>query len=117
MVGDGANDAVALAAASVGMATQGGVEISFRAAQVYSRSPGIYSVYLLLVNANETMRVIRRNLVFAVIYNLIGIAAALGGYLSPLFAAVLMPASALTLVLSTVYGTSVLRREFEKEAT
>jgi heavy metal translocating P-type ATPase len=115
MIGDGANDAVALAAASVGMATQGGVEISFRAAQVYSRKPGVMPAYLLLVNANETMRVIRRNLVFAVLYNLVGIAAALMGHLSPLLAAVLMPASALTLVLSTVIGTSTLRRAFREE--
>jgi Cu+-exporting ATPase len=47
------------------------------------------------------MKVIRRNLVFALIYNGVGVAFALTGHLNPLAAAVLMPLSALTVFVST----------------
>lgn len=104
MVGDGANDAVALASAYAGFAVSGGVEMSFRAAGAYSAKPGITSVVELLRISRLVMRVIRRNLVFAVAYNLVAITVALAGHLNPLFAAVLMPASAATLFFSTLHG-------------
>jgi Cu2+-exporting ATPase/Cu+-exporting ATPase len=110
MVGDGANDAIALAAAYVGFAVQGGMEISLRAAGAYSTRPGVMPVAETVVIARETMRVIRRNLALAVVYNGVGIAFALGGALNPLVAAVLMPINAFTLFLSTVAGTRELRR-------
>jgi Cu2+-exporting ATPase len=111
MVGDGANDAVALASAHASVAVQGGMEMSMRAAGAYSSKPGVMAIPSIIVVARETMRVIRRNLVFAVLYNLVGIAVALTGHLDPLFAAVLMPLSALTVFLSTLAGTRALRKE------
>lgn len=110
MVGDGANDAIALASAYASVAVQGGMEMSIRAAGAYSTKPGIGSIPALIIIARQTMRVIRRNLGFAVLYNVIGIAAALSGHLNPLFAAVLMPVSALTVFLSTIIGTKSLRQ-------
>jgi Cu2+-exporting ATPase/Cu+-exporting ATPase len=110
MVGDGANDAIALASADVGLAVRGGMEASLRAAGVYSTRPGVEPVPRLLIVARETMRVIRRNLAFAIFYNVVGLAVALPGGLSPLFAALLMPASALTVFTSTIAGTRRLRR-------
>ncbi len=112
MVGDGANDAVALTRASVGIAVQGGMEVSMRAADVYSAVPGISTLSGLIVNSRETMRVIRRNLVLTVFYNLVGIGFALTGALNPLFAAILMPLSAATLLASTLIGTKALRSAF-----
>lgn len=109
MVGDGANDAVALAQAYASVAVQGGMEMSIRAAGAYSSRPGIVPIAKLIVIARETMSVVRRNLFFAIVYNLVGIAAALSGHLNPLFAAVLMPISALTVFLSTMAGTRRLR--------
>lgn len=110
MVGDGANDAIALASAYASVAVQGGMEMSIRAAGAYSSKSGIKTIPNLILISRETMRVIRNNLIFAVIYNLFGIAAALSGYLNPLFAAVLMPLSAFTVFLSTILGTSRLRK-------
>lgn len=110
MVGDGANDAVALASAYASVAVQGGMEMSMRAAGAYSSRPGVEPLLLLLSISQETMKVIRRNLVFAVFYNIVGIGVALTGHLDPLFAAVLMPMSALTVFLSTMIGTPKLRK-------
>ena len=83
-----------------------------RAAGAYSSRPGVTPIYSLLVVARETMRVIRRNLAFAILYNIVGITVALTGHLDPLFAAILMPMSALTVFLSTMAGTSRLRGVF-----
>lgn len=104
MVGDGANDALALASAYESIAVHGGMEISMKAAGAYSSKPGISPVHSLITVARQTMRVIHRNLAFAIFYNLIGITIALMGHLSPLVAALLMPASALTVFLSTMVG-------------
>jgi Cu2+-exporting ATPase len=104
MVGDGANDALALATASVGIAAQGGMEASLQAADGYSSLPGISGVEATIGIARRTLAIIRLNLAFAVFYNLIGIALALSGNISPLLAAILMPVSALTVFLSTILG-------------
>jgi len=109
MVGDGANDAAALAAAFASVAVHGGVEVSWRSADVYCRKPGIGAIAPLLIVASETMRVIRRNFWFSLIYNGIGIAGVLCGWVTPLFAAVLMPLSAISVFLSSLVGTSKLR--------
>lgn len=104
MVGDGANDAPALAGAFASVAVRGGMEISLRAAGAFASQPGVASIPELIRIARKTFAVIRRNLVFAVLYNVIGIVVAFSGHLSPLFAAVLMPMSALTVIASTVLG-------------
>jgi P-type E1-E2 ATPase len=109
MVGDGANDAAALAAAYVSVAVHGGVEVSFQSADVYCRRPGIHSVPALLIVAGETMKLIRRNFKFSLIYNAVGIAGVLCGWVTPLFAAILMPLSAITVFLSSLAGTARLR--------
>jgi heavy metal translocating P-type ATPase len=113
MVGDGANDAMALAQADVGIAVHRGVEISLRAADVYLSSPGVQPVYGLIVVARETLRVVRRNFGFSIIYNLIAGGFALAGKIDPLFAAILMPLSAVTVFLSSMAGTVKMRTAFK----
>ena len=105
MVGDGANDAAALAAAGVGIAIRGGMEVSLRAADVYLQNGGLERVADLVELARETRRVLYRNFAFSFAYNLLGIAAVFAGTVGPLFAAVLMPLSALTVYTSSVAGT------------
>jgi Cu2+-exporting ATPase/Cu+-exporting ATPase len=109
MVGDGANDAVALASAHVGVAVHSGMEVAMRAADSYLFSPGVYPVYRLHGIARETMTVIHRNFIFSLLYNLVGGAAAVLGLVNPLFAAILMPISAFTVLISSMVGTSKLR--------
>ena len=101
MVGDGVNDAAAIARATVGVGVSGGAEACLASADVYLSRPGLASLVALVEGSQRTLAVIRRNIVFSVAYNLAGAALAMTGLINPLLAAVLMPASSMTVVLAS----------------
>lgn len=109
MIGDGANDAIALSYADTGIAVFGAMDISLRAADVYLSLPGLQPVAELITISKETMKVIYRNLVLSLFYNSISVLLAFTGYISPLTAAIIMPLSSLTVLISTLIGTKKLR--------
>ncbi|MCB9063035.1 MAG: heavy metal translocating P-type ATPase [Halobacteriovoraceae bacterium] len=110
MVGDGANDAIALVKSLVGIAVHGSVEVSLRAADVYNSRPGVLPISNLINIAHETIKVVKRNLILSLLYNVIGVLGALLGHITPLWAAIFMPLSSLTVILSTIYGTKKMRQ-------
>lgn len=114
MVGDGVNDAAALSAASAGIAVHGGAEASLTAADVFFRRPGLGPAVDLVRGARRTLRVMRRNVVVSLAYNVVAGSLAIAGWIDPLIAAILMPLSSLTVVglsyRSRTFGPRRLRR-------
>ncbi|MBT3880194.1 MAG: heavy metal translocating P-type ATPase [Candidatus Scalindua sp.] len=110
MVGDGANDSLAMSADTVSIAVQGSVESCLVAADIYVTKKGVSPVKDLILLSKNTFDVIKRNLIFSFVYNFAGGLAALLGYISPLTAAILMPVSSLVVLSSSALGTKFLRR-------
>ncbi|MBP7844891.1 MAG: heavy metal translocating P-type ATPase [Proteobacteria bacterium] len=104
MVGDGYNDVVAFEKASVGVALGQKVDLQLKNADVFIPSGRLDDLTLLFKGAFNTQKTINRNILFSVFYNLIGILGSVMGLISPLGAAVLMPLSSITILLSTVLG-------------
>jgi Cu2+-exporting ATPase len=99
MVGDGVNDAAAIARASVGVGMRGGAEACLAAADVFLAREGVAPLAELARGARRAMDVIRLNVAISIAYNLAGAALAVSGRIDPLIAAILMPWSSLTVVL------------------
>ena len=98
MVGDGINDAAALAQADVGFSLGSGANLAREAADITFLTSGPVRTLDVLSLSFSTSKIIRQNLFFAFAYNALAIPLALSGLLNPLIAVFAMLASSLTVI-------------------
>jgi len=102
MIGDGINDAAALTAADLSMAMGTGTDTAISSADITLMNSGLGSVIAALKLAKKTLKIIRLNIGWALIYNVIGLPIAALGLLQPMYAAAAMALSSLFVVTNSL---------------
>jgi Cu2+-exporting ATPase len=106
MVGDGFNDAYAMKVSDVGVGIRGAIDSLLEVVDVYVVRGGIEHIPRLIGGSRRTLRVIFRNLQVSALYNLLGATLSVTGYINPVWAAILMPISSLSVILVSVRAST-----------
>lgn len=100
MIGDGINDAPALANAHIGLCVANATDVSMQASDILLLSDNLHLLKKMRLLAQKGQRIVTQNLFWAFFYNVIGMFLAAIGYLNPIFAAFAMTASSVIVLLN-----------------
>jgi len=112
MIGDGLNDSGAIKVADVGISVTENTANFPPASDVILDAKMFDKLPLFINYGKQTLQIIKANFIISLIYNLVGLYFAVQGNLSPLFAAIIMPISSISVILITSSLTYLVAKKF-----
>ncbi|GHA24043.1 ATPase [Salinimicrobium marinum] len=113
MVGDGLNDAGALAQSEVGIAISENVNVFSPACDAILDASKFQQLHQFITAAKKSITVIKVSIVLSFLYNIVGLFFAVTGQLSPIIAAILMPLSSISIIVFATICTNVIGRRIK----
>ena len=109
MAGDGINDSLALSQSEIAISMGSGADVAVDVSDIILTNDSVKSLYEAFIIARKSLRVVKENLLFSLLYNIITIPLAMSGHIIPLFAALSMSLSSLVVVGNSMRIKNVLK--------